>query len=221
MRNKDRAAGLYPLVWATLAQLGVFRLAEWAQGAQYRDETARQLVDGPYLVVARLALTFLILWLLWRLVRDVLDLRGMRLGEWLRSSALWLVGAALLTVLTNLDHVLALLGGIVPALSPAARAVSGGSLYLFLQGHETLRGFVSLVSIALVVLAARAGVPKRPDVVAASEAEKLGDPLRAGELSLKAGDLARAKKMFLRAKAWPRLAALEMREGGDQRLAAE
>lgn len=220
-RKKSWKDDLPALFGASLAQFGILQLVEWAIGNQVEQPIAKQLVDYRFFFAPQIV-TLVIAFLFLRLIRHVLDFREVRVGDWLRSSALLLLLALVVPLLVHLDQILALLARATSAasLSAAARAVASSPVYGFLSGSSILRWSFDLVGLLIALLALQLGSRARADGGEARGAARGGDWVRAGELYLKAGDVARAKKAFRKANAPVRLAALEQREGNHAEAAA-
>jgi len=208
------------LVGGTVLQFALQRLSEWATAEQGAQELAAALAKHR-LFFAREILAVVLVFLLVRIVRGLLDFRGIDLAGWLRSSALMLVLAAALPVVAHLDQILALLASqLPPSVSDAQAAIVKSGLYGFFSRSLLYRWALDLLGVLLALLSIRASAFEKPDLVAARQATSAGDHGRAGELYLKVGDVGRAKKAFRKAKAHPRVAALELREGNAAEAAA-
>lgn len=220
-RKKSWKDDLPALFGASLAQFGILRLVEWAIGNQVEQPLAKQLVDYRFFFAPQIV-TVAIVFLFFRLIRHVLDVREVRFGDWLRSSALLLLLALLVPLVVHLDQVLAFLAGATSAasLQAGAQAVAASPVYGFLSGSSILRWSFDLVGLLIALLALQLGSRARSGSGEARDAVRGGDWARAGELYLKAGDVSRAKKAFRKANAPVRLAALEQREGRHAEAAA-
>ena len=201
------------LIGGTVLQLVLEKLSEWATAEQGTQELAATLVKYR-LFLAREILAVALAFLVVRLVRGLLDFRGIDFGEWLRSSAMLLIVAAALPVVAHLDQILGLLSSQLPPQVEDYRVAIGKSgLYLFLGRSLLYRYAVDFAGLLLAILSIRASSSVRPDLAAARQATAAGDYVRAGELYLKLGDVSRAKGVFRKGKANARVAALELREG--------
>lgn len=202
------------------AQFVVLRVADWAKASRGADDLAAQLVEYRFFFLPQILAVALVLFFV-RLVRSVLDFRGVRLGEWLRSSAVLVGLAAVLVPVAHLDQLLGLLTGTfrLSGLDPELQAVTSSTFYVLLGRNAVLRLALDVVAVLVVLAALRFVRPGSPDVVAAHEAARSRDFARAGDLYLKAGDVSRARQMFRKGANWGRLAALAQRDG-DEREAA-
>jgi tetratricopeptide (TPR) repeat protein len=210
------------LILATAAQFGLMRAVDWARQNSERDELAARLVDNNFYYAPQIVAVVVVLLLL-RLTRDVLNLKGIRPGEWLRSSLLvplvLMLGLSVIVV-SHLDQIAGFLsfpGGLG---SGEAQALASTPFFTFLRTAATMRFAIDVAGLGVCLLALKLGKPVPPDVAAARLMAKSGEWVRSGELYLKVGDQKAAKGAFRKGKAWAKLAALEMREG-DPRRAAE
>ena len=196
-----------------MLQFALQKLSEWALAEQGTQELAATLVKYR-LFLAREILAVLLLLLLVRIVRGLLDFRGIDLAGWLRSSALILILAAAMPIVAHLDQILGLLASQLPPSVNDARAtiVKSGLYGLFAQSL-LYRWALDLVGVLLALLSIRGSSQEQPDLVVARQATAAGDHVRAGELYLKLGEVDRAKKAFRKGKAHSRVAALELRKG--------
>ncbi len=220
MRRRTWKDELATLLFATFAQFGLVRVMDWSRENVATQEVAARLVADHFYFAPQI-LTVVLVYLVARLVRSILDLRGMRFAEWIRSSAVLVGFGAAFIPAAHLDQILRFfavdLG--VPALESSYQSLRGAPFYQALQRTGTLRFVVDLVGLLVFLVALRFAKPVTADVAAAKDAARFADFIRAGELFLKAGDVKKARQMFRRAKAWPRLAALAQRDG-DPREAA-
>ena len=213
MRSRSWKDDLSWLVGGTLLQFALERLSEWAIAEQGSQELAARLVEYR-LFFAREILGILLAVLLVRLVRGLLDFRGIDVGEWLRSSALMLIVAVALPVVAHLDQILGLLRSqLPPSVEDARVGIVKSGLYLFFQKSLLYRWALDLVGLLLGLVSIRSSKDVRPDLAAARQATAAGDHVRAGDLYLKIGDVGKAKGSFRKGKALPRVAALELRAG--------
>lgn len=189
------------------------KLSEWALAEQGTQELAATLVKYR-LFLAREILAVLLFFLLVRIIRGLLDFRGINLVGWLRSSALMLILAATMPIVAHLDQILGLLASYLPPSVEDVRvAIVKLGLYELFARSLLYRWAFDLAGVLLALLSIRGSSQEQPDLVAARQATAAGDHVRAGELYLKLGDVDRAKKAFRKGKAHPRVAALELRAG--------
>ena len=221
MRRRTWKDELATLLIATGAQLLVLRAADWARANLDTQELAVRFVENRFFFLPEI-LSVVLVWLVVRLVRSLLDFRGMRFGEWIRSSAVLVGFGAAFVPVAHLDQLARFLVNVfgVSSLEPYLESLSASPFYGLLHRNTTLRLGIDLVGFLVFLAALRFMRPSSPDVVAAHDAARFGEFVRAGDLYLKAGDVSGAKQMFRKGKAWARLAALEQREG-DERAAAE
>ncbi len=221
MRRRTWKDELATLLIATGAQFLLLRAADWARANQETQPIAARLVENRFYFLPQI-LVVLLLYLVVRLVRSVLDFRGIRFGDWLRSSAVLVGFSAAFIPAAHLDQVIGFAaGGLgIDGLVPAAQSLAATPFYDLLRKNGTLRLVLDLVGFAVFLAALRFNRAVSADEVAARDAWRLGDFVRAGDLCLKAGNVRKAKQMFTKGKAWARLAALEERDG-DEKSAAE
>ncbi|HQR46248.1 MAG TPA: hypothetical protein PK598_09565, partial [Thermoanaerobaculia bacterium] len=221
MRRRTWKDELSTLLIATGAQLLVLRAADWARANRETQELAAKFVENRYFFLPEL-LSVVLVALVIRLAKSLLDFRGMRFRDWLRSSAILVGFGAAFVPVAHLDQILRFLVNVLGAsgLAPVAESLSASPFYGLLQKNMTLRLGLDLVGFLVFFGALRFMKPPSAEVAAAREAARFGEFERAGELHLKAGDVSGAKQMFRKGKAWPRLAALEQRDG-NERAAAE
>jgi tetratricopeptide (TPR) repeat protein/predicted Ser/Thr protein kinase len=221
VRRRTWKDELATLLIATGAQLLVLRAADWARANHETQELAASLVEYRFFFLPQILAVFLVLFVV-RLIRSVLDFRGMRFADWIRSSAV-LVGFGVAFVpVAHFDQILGFVGNAlrVPSLVLEWQSLSTSPLYGVLQRNGTLRLGLDLVGVLVVLGALRFTRPQSPDVVAAREAARFGEFARSGDLLLKAGDVSGAKQMFRKGKAWARLAVLAERDGNLREAAA-
>ena len=221
MRRRTWKDELATLLIATGAQFLVLRAADWARENRDTQEIAASLVEHRFYFAPQI-LTVVLVVLIVRLMKSLLDFRGMSLGEWLRSSAVLVGLGAAFVPAAHVDQLLGFLvdGAGLSFLDGARQSLAESPFYSLLRRNGTLRLVLDATGLAVFFLAFRFLKPASPDAVAARDAARLGDFVRAGDLSLKAGDISRAKQMFKKAKAWGRMAQLEQR-AGNEKAAAE
>lgn len=202
------------LILALAAQLGLVRAVDWARANESTQELARSLVEHHFYWAPQIGSALVVLIFL-RLLVNALNLRGVAVGEWLRSSAILLVLGLGCILVAHLDQILdvgAELGG--PAsLKAAAEAIAASSFTHLLGRTATLRFGIDLLGLLVCLLAVRLGKPSHPDALLASGYRTAKDWAHAGDTYLKVGDVRRARRMFKKGRAWARLASLEMRDG--------
>ncbi len=224
-RRRTWKDDLVPLFVATLVQFVVLRGVDWARGNVESQPLARTLVDNRFFLAPEL-IGLVILVLLLRVFRTFLAESGIRVGEFLRSSVVFLFLGVVVALAAHLDQVVALLARLLAGqevgkgLGTARDQLAKAELYVFLSRASMARLALDVVAVAVAFLAFRRKSPPNPDRVAAREAQKAGDNTRAGELYLKAGDVEAAKKAFRKAGLPQRVAPLELRTG-NPRGAAE
>ena len=209
------------LILATAAQFGLVRAVDWARLNSGRDELAAKLVDNHFYYAPQLVAAIVVL-LLFRLVRDFLDLRGIRIGDWLRSSVLvpfvLVLGLSFILV-SHLDQIATAFSSVAGFGWGEARALAAAPFFGFVRTNATVRFAIDVLGLLVALLALRLGKPVPPDVAAARSLMRGGEWVRAGELYLKSGDPGAAKSAFRKGKAWAKLAAIEMRDGQPRRAA--
>ncbi len=221
MRHRTWKDELATLLIATGAQFVVLRVADWAKANGGTDEMATRLVGYRFFFLPQiLAVALVVLFI--RLVRSLLDFRGVRLRDWIRSSAVLVGFAVVLVPAAHLDQVLGFLGGTlgISAVESVRQAVASADFYVLLGRNAVLRLALDLVAVLVVLAALRFVRPASPDRVAARDAAHAGDYIRAGDLYLKSGDVPRARQMFRKGAAWGRLAVLAERDGKEKDAAA-
>jgi tetratricopeptide (TPR) repeat protein len=220
VRRRTWKDELATLLIATGAQLLVLRAADWARANQETQELAASFVQYRFFFLPEILTVFLVLFVV-RLVRSILDFRGMRFGDWIRSSAVLVGFGAAFVPVAHFDQILGLLasGFRAPSLESAWQSLSASPFYALLQRNGTLRLGLDLVGFLVFLGALRFTRPLTPDLVAAREAARFGEFGRAGDLYLKAGDVPAARQMFRKGKAWARLAALAQRDGNEREAA--
>jgi eukaryotic-like serine/threonine-protein kinase len=220
VRRRTWKDELATLLFATFAQFGLVRFMDWSRENVETQDLAAKLVANHFYYAPQIV-TLLLVYLVARLARSILDLRGMRFSEWIRSSAVLVGFGAAFVPAAHLDQILRFfavdLG--VSALEPAYLSLANSPFYQALQRTGTLRFVVDLTGLLVFLVALRFAKPLAPDVAAAKDAARFADYVRAGELFLKAGDVKKARQMFRRGRAWPRLAALAQRDGNPREAA--
>ncbi len=202
-----------------LVQLALLRFVDWARANVATQPIARDWVEHRFYFAPQVA-TLLIVLLVLRVFRSFLREQGVRMGDFLRSSVVGLLFAAVVVLGVHLDQLLAL----------AAGRRAGGR-----RGRSLPREGAGLRAPLALQHRPPRDRPRRPRRVVAdppelpaeepgsalgAEAYRSRDFVRAGELFLKAGDVEEAKRAFRKGKLPARVAALELRQG-NARLAAE
>jgi eukaryotic-like serine/threonine-protein kinase len=208
------------LILALAAQLGLVQAVDWARANTATHEIARSLVEHHFYWAPQIGSAFVVL-IFVRLLVDALNIRGVAIGEWLRSSAILLVLGLGCIVAAHLDQILgagADLTG-VASWQAAANGIASSSFSRLLARAATLRFAIDLVGLLFCLFAVRLGKPASPDVLLARGYVASRDWMHAGDAYVKAGDVRRARRMFRKARAWARLAALEMRDGNPAEAA--
>ena len=218
-RRKSWQEDLIPVAVAVFAQLALLRFVDWARANAATQPIAHDWVEHRFYFAPQVA-TVLIVLLVLRVFRSFLREQGVRVGDFLRSSVVGLLLAALLVLGVHLDQVFALAARLLPAAAEVARYLAEAPVYQLLARNSMARLAIDLLALGLFVLTLRSSRPKNPDLLSAREAYRSRDYLRAGELFLKAGDAEEAKRAFRKGKLPARVAALEMRQG-NARAAAE
>ncbi len=200
-------------------QLGLLRFVDWARANVATQPIARDWVEHRFYFAPQIT-TVLIVLLVLRVFRSFLREQGVRMGDFLRSSVVGLLFAAIVVLGVHLDQILALAATVVPAAVDVARYLSKAPVYELLSRTSIARLALDLVGLGVLLLTFRSSRPRNPDLLSAKEAYRSRDFVRAGELFLKAGDAEEAKRAFRKGKLPARVAALELRQG-NARLAAE
>ncbi|HSB36160.1 MAG TPA: protein kinase [Thermoanaerobaculia bacterium] len=221
MRRRTWKDELATLVFATFVQLGLVWFMDWSRENAATQEMAARLVRYRFFFAPQI-LTVVLVYLVARLVRSILDLRGMRFRDWLRSSAVLVGFGAAFIPAAHLDQIFNVLsaGFGLSFLEPAAESLLTAPFYQALQRTSMLRFAMDLAGLLIFLVALRFARPVPADIQAARDAARFAEWIRAGELYLKGGDLKKAKQMFRRGKAWPRLAMLAQRDGNPREAAA-
>lgn len=203
------------------AQFVVLRAADWARASRETNELAARVVEYRFFFLPQI-LSIALVVVFVRLVRSLLDFRGMRLGDWIRSSAVLVGLAAVLVPAAHLDQLLGFLAGTlgVSVFEPALQGVVSAGFYALLGRNAVFRLAFDVAAVFVVLAALRFVRPASSDLVAARDAAKSGDFTRAGDLYLKFGDVSHARQMFRKGAAWGRLAALAERDGNEREAAA-
>ncbi len=214
MAGKTWKDDLPTLILALAAQLGLVRAVDWARANTATHELARSLVENRFYWAPQIGSVLVVL-LFGRLVAHALNLRGVALGEWLRSSALLLVLGLACILAAHLDQLLAIVAELagVPSLQSAAQDVAASAFSSLLARTATLRFAIDLAGLLFCLFAIRLGKPSHPDALLARGYRTAKDWTRAGDAYLKAGDVRRARRMFKKGRAFSRLASLELRDG--------
>ena len=105
---------------------------------------ARDWVEHRFYFAPQVA-TLLIVLLLLRVFRSFLREQGVRLGDFLRSSVVGLLLAALLVLGVHLDQVFALAARLVPAVAEVARYLAQAPVYELLARYSMARLAIDLV----------------------------------------------------------------------------
>ena len=220
MASRNWKDDLPTLVLALAAQFGLVRAVDWARTHTETSDLARRLVAERFYFAPQIGAVLVVL-ILGRLIVKALNLRGVAIGEWLRSSILVLVVGVGFLVAAHLDQILDVLSLLVrqPALDAAARDLGASPFFQLLGRTATLRYAIDIAGLLVCLFAIRLGQPAHPEVSSAQAFQDARDWVHAGEAYLKAGDTKRARRMFKKAKAWPRLAALEQRDGNAREAA--
>ena len=217
-RKKSWQDDLIPVAVAILGQFALLRFVDWARANVATQEIARDWVAHDFYFAPQIA-SVLILLLLGRAFRSLLHEQGVLLGDFLKSSILVLLVLFLVVVGVHLDQILALAGRFSPPAAEIAGYLRKAPVYALLARFSIVRLAIDLVAVGLFLLTLRASRPKNPDLLAAGEALRTRDFSRAGELFLKAGDVAKAKGAFRKGGLPARVAALEMRQGNARAAA--
>lgn len=211
MRKRTWKTELPPLIGVTIGQFIALRLMEWAPAAAETDEIARVLVHFNYFY-APFILTAFFLFFAYRLLKTIVDVRGIDWWGFLRGIAGYLLIAAAIPIGAHFDQLLALLGYVSPSFGDSARTLREGGFYKTLFQNDWIRLAMDLVGVVVAFVAFRIGSTPPNEESVASDVAKSGDWGRAGDLYLKAGDVKAAKKAFKKGNLPHRLAALELRE---------
>jgi hypothetical protein len=156
VRKRTWKTELPPLIGVTIGQFVMLRLIEWAPAAAETDEIARVLVHFHFFY-APFILTAFFLFFAYRLVRTLVDLRGIEWGTFLRANAIYLLIALCLPVVGHLDQLISVLGVISSSYYDSVRSLREEGLYRFLSQNEWPRFVFDLVGVVLAVLAFRLG----------------------------------------------------------------
>jgi predicted Ser/Thr protein kinase len=208
------------LILALAAQLALVRVVDWARTNAATSELARSLVENHFYWLPPIGSALVVL-LVGRLIVNALNLRGVALGEWLRSSGLVLFLGLGIIVAAHLDQIVALgadLTGLASWRSVANDLATTPVAHL-LGGNATLRFAIDLLGLLVCLAAIRLGKPSQADAVLAKGYAGGKNWVQAGDAFLKAGDLRSARRMFKKGRAWARIAALEQREGNPKEAA--
>ena len=209
------------LILAIAAQFGLVRAVDWARAHTETSDLARRLVEERFYFAPYVGSVLVVL-ILVRLMVKALNLRGIAIGEWLRSSLLVVMVGVGFLVAAHLDQILE------RARAPRAPARASGRV----ARSRRLAVLPAPRADRHAALRDRPrGAPRLPlrdppraaaasaEVSAAHGFQSGKDWVRAGDAYLKAGDAKRARRMFKKARAWPRLAALEQRDGKHREAA--
>ncbi len=202
------------LILALAAQLGLVRAVDWARANTATHDLARSLVENHFYFAPQIG-SLLVVFLFARLVVNALNLRGVAIGDWLRSSALLLVLGLGCLVAAHLDQILALARGALRDPGAARRRAGRRRVVLLAPALPHRDAAVRDRPRRPPLLPLRdpprqAASPRRPARTRIRVREGLGPR---GRAYLKAGDVRRARRMFKKGRSWARLAALEMRDG--------
>ncbi len=220
MESRSWKDDLPTLILAVAAQFGLVRLVDWARANTATSDLARRLVEERFYFAPQIGAVLVVLILGWVIVK-ALNLRGVAVGEWLRSSLLVVMVGVGFLVAAHLDQILNSLDLLArqPVLHAASRDLGASPLYQLLQRTATLRFAIDIAGLLVCLFAIRLGQPAPPEVSAARGFRAAKDWATAGDAYLKAGDTRHARRMFRKARAWPRLAALEQRDGNAREAA--
>ncbi|HMA28900.1 MAG TPA: hypothetical protein VKS23_03485, partial [Thermoanaerobaculia bacterium] len=220
MASRSWKDDLPTLILALAAQFGLVRAVDWARTHTETSDLARRLVAERFYFAPQIGAVLVVL-ILGRLIVKALNLRGVAIGEWLRSSIFVLLVGVGFLVTAHLDQILDVLSLVVrqPALDAGARDLAASPFFQLLGRTATLRYAIDIAGLLVCLYAIRLGQPAHPEVSSAQGFHNSRDWVHAGEAYLKAGDSRRARRMFKKAKAWPRLAALELRDGKARQAA--
>ena len=220
MASRNWKDDLPTLILAIAAQFGLVRAVDWARSHTDTSDLARRLVEDRFYFAPYVGSVIVVL-ILGRLMVKALNLRGIAIGEWLRSSLLVVMVGAGILVAAHLDQILDVLALLAhqPVLHAASRDLGASPFFQLLERTATLRFAIDVVGLLVCLFAIRLGQPTHPEVSAALGFQSVKDWARAGDAYLKVGDTRRARRMFKKARAWPRLAALEQRDGKHREAA--
>ncbi len=157
------------LILALAAQLGLVRAVDWARANAATSELARSLVENRFYWAPQVG-SLLVVFLFGRLLVNALNLRGVAMGEWLRSSAILLVLGLGCIAAAHLDQILGVAADLTgaAALNAASQDVGASSFSLLLGRTATLRFAIDLVGPPLLPLrgpareAVESGLRPRP-----------------------------------------------------------
>ncbi len=220
MASRSWKDDLPTLILAVAAQFGLVRAVDWARANTATSDLARRLVEERFYFAPEIGAVLVVL-ILGRVIVKALNLRGVAVGEWLRSSLLVVMVGVGFLVAAHLDQILNAVDLLThqPMLHAGARDLGASPLYRLLQRTATLRFTIDIGGLLVCLFAIRLGQPALAEVSAARGFQDARDWSRAGDAYLKAGDTRRARRMFRKARAWPRLAALEQRDGNAREAA--
>lgn len=220
MASRNWKDDLPTLILAIAAQFGLVRAVDWARSHTDTSDLARRLVEDRFYFAPYVGSVIVVL-ILGRLMVKALNLRGIAIGEWLRSSLLVVMVGVGILVAAHLDQILDVLALLAhqPVLHAASRDLGASPFFQLLGRTATLRFAIDVVGLLVCLFAIRLGQPTHPEVSAALGFQSVKDWARAGDAYLKVGDTRRARRMFKKARAWPRLAALEQRDGKHREAA--
>ena len=220
MASRTWKDDLPTLILAVAAQFGLVRAVDWARANATTSDLARRLVEDRFYFAPQIGAVLVVVTLGWLVVK-ALNLRGVAIGEWVRSSLLALAVGLGFLVAAHLDQILNSLALLAPlsALQDASRDLGASAMYRLLRRTATLRFSIDIAGLLVCLYAVRLGQPAHPEISSARDAESAKDWVRAGDAYLRAGDSRRARRMFRKARAFPRLAALELRYGNARAAA--
>ena len=111
----------------------------------------------------------LVVLILGRLIVKALNLRGVAIGDWLRSSILVLVVGVGFLVAAHLDQILDVVALLArqPSLDAAARDLAASPFFRLLGRTATLRYAIDIAGLLVCLFAVRLGQPAHPEVSSA------------------------------------------------------
>jgi tetratricopeptide (TPR) repeat protein len=205
------------LIFALAAQFGLVRVVDWARANTETSDLARRLVEERFYFAPQIGAVLVVFILGWLVVK-ALNLRGVEIGEWLRSSIPFLIVGVGFLLAAHFDQILNVLALLAhqPALQAVSRDLAASPPFRLLGRIATLRFVIDIAGLLVCLFAVRLGQPAHPEVFSARSFQADKDWVRAGDAFLKAGDSRRARRMFKKGRAWSRLAALEQRDGNPR-----
>ena len=145
MASRNWKDDLPTLILAIAAQFGLVRAVDWARSHTDTSDLARRLVEDRFYFAPYVGSVIVVL-ILGRLMVKALNLRGIAIGEWLRSSLLVVMVGVGILVGAHLDQILDVLALLAhqPVLHAASRDLGASPFFQLLGRTATLLSLIHI-----------------------------------------------------------------------------